>query len=84
MSRTFKDRPASIKFNLDDRNKPKVKKNSDNEWHWMSTPMWWIRLLMNKPKRCFEHVLEKKLVGNKDLENFDFVNTNKKPFVYYW
>jgi hypothetical protein len=83
MSRTIKDKPSSLLYNTEERNKPKLKKHKDTEYHWMTTPMWWVRLIMNRPQRAQSHILEKLAVGLKDLEDFDFRDTRKKPFVYY-
>lgn len=82
MSRTLKDRPR--KRIAEFESITKKKKKVDTEWHWMTTPMWWVRLVMNKPKRCLEHVLEKKVLKCSSIEDFDFFNIGKKPYIYYW
>lgn len=63
---------------------PKKRKELDTEEHWMTTPGWWIRLMMNKPKRREAHMLEKKAHRVEDLEDVDFVNSKRKPHIYYW
>jgi hypothetical protein len=63
--------------------KPKKRKEVDLEYHWMTTPSWWTRLTMNRPTRRQHHLLEHKVLFC-DLEDFDFVDTKKKPFNYYW
>lgn len=65
MSRTNKDRPDKLREKLGKdivltnnlygifatTTKPKKKKNHDTEWHWMSTPSYWTRIMMNRPQR---------------------------------
>ena len=80
MSRTAKDKP--YKFS-NTESISKKKRELDTEYHWMSTPGWWTRLMMNKPQRRSEHLLERKALVS-DIDNFDIPDTGKKPHVYYW
>ena len=63
--------------------KTKKRKEVDSEYHWMTTPSWWTRLMMNRPARRHYHLLEHKALTS-DLEDFDFVDLKKKPHNYYW
>jgi hypothetical protein len=59
----------------------KKKKHQDIEHHWMTTPSWWTRLYMLRPQRAREN---QQLRNIQVLEDFDFVDTGRKPHVYYW
>lgn len=63
--------------------KPKRKKRKDTQDHWMSTPSWWTRLMMNKPQRRRGHVWERKVLL-EDIEETDPPDVSHKPHVYYW
>ena len=63
--------------------KPKQRKRVDTENHWMSTPSWWTRLMMNKPQRRRAHVWERKALL-EDLEETDPPGVSHKPHWYYW
>ena len=86
MSRTYKDKPWKFKehsnwgFNQED--KPKKKKRVDTEYHWMSTPSWWTHMFMIRPRRSRETQSLRVLPEN--LEDFDFVDTKRKPHKDYW
>ncbi len=98
MSRTFKDKPSKLKYDPWDQDmqrvegfyrfiqlpttKPKKRKEVDTEWHWMSTPSWWTRLVMNKPKRRACRLWE----NTRTLDNLDDVcpDYGNKPHIYYW
>lgn len=96
MSRTYKDKPSKITHpNLwfynsltgfwDEPPQPKKKKRKDTEWHWMTTPSWWTRLTMNRPKRKKQN--RQLRVIPDDLEQLDLVDvadTGNKPHEYYW
>ena len=70
-------------WRLSKTTKPKLKKVVDTEDHWMTTPQWWVRIMMNKPERRATKVcLEKLSLSN--LEEVDIVDTGRKPHVYYW
>jgi hypothetical protein len=64
--------------------KTKKKKKVNTEWHWMGTPSWWTRLMMNRPQRVASKQYEKIVVGLSDLEEVDFPLVSKKPHIYYW
>ena len=62
--------------------KPKKRKEVDTEWHWMTTPSWWTRLMMNKPQRREVKLWERKALIS-DLE--DLIEPGKKyKHVYFW
>ena len=63
--------------------KPKRKKREDTEDHWMTTPSWWTRLMMNKPQRRRAHVWERKALF-EDIEETDPPGVSHKPHWYYW
>jgi hypothetical protein len=98
MSRTYKDRPSKIKYPESyshDRvhipgtwhsielptTRAKKPKHVDTEHHWMGTPSYWTHIMMNRPQRAREN---QSLRCIYDLEDFDFVDTGRKPHVYYW
>lgn len=68
---------------------PKLRKEKDFEYHWMSTPSEWTRLTMNRPMR---RKLKTKLSILKNvepsqelLEEFDEEEGyKKKPHNYYY
>lgn len=68
---------------------PKLRKEQDYEYHWMSTPSEWTRLMMNRPMR---RKLKQELSALKNvnpseelLEEFDEEEGYaKKPHSYYW
>lgn len=66
--------------------KPKKRKAQDTEYHWMSTPAWWTRLMMNKPQRRAGSTWERKAVklALADLETLDTPSVSRKPHKYYW
>ena len=90
MSRTNKDKP--YKFKLDSvtkhsyNNEDAVKKRKelDTEDHWMSTPSWWVRMFMTRPQRVEQKRQMREIAKQQDLEEVDFVDTKRKPQVYYW
>lgn len=61
--------------------KKKKRKEVDTVYHWMSTPSWWTRMYMRRPQRAREN---QQLRNIRILEDFDFVDTGRKPHVYYW
>jgi hypothetical protein len=85
MSRTHNTKPWRFREygnrSWTGENEPKLPKRVDTEWHWMSTPGWWIRMMMNRPKRACENQSLHCIV---ELETFDFVDTGRKPHKYYW
>ena len=61
----------------------KQRKAVDTENHWMHTPSWWTRIMMNKPQRRRGHVWERKVLL-EDLDETDPPTVGKKPHIYYW
>jgi hypothetical protein len=59
----------------------KKKKHKDTEHHWMTTPSWWTRMYMRRPQRVREN---QQLRNIRDIDEFDFVDTGRKPHIYYW
>lgn len=99
MSRTYKDKPHSLRFDAYDKDriltecwgyrllpttKNKKRKAVDTEDHWMSTPSWWTRLMMNRPARREAHLLEVAALKAQNLEEFDFPDKGYLPHQYYW
>lgn len=96
MSRTKKDRPERVKHPEDfDENgrwkfnneRTKKRKELDTEWHWMTTPSWWINLFMTRPQRKQAQIWEqelKKIREMEELDDLDTPNVSKKPHKYYW
>lgn len=64
----------------------KKKKRTDTENHWMSTPMWWVREMMNQPQRTKGRQWEKSVlkVDINDLDIIDYPSVSRKPHWYYW
>lgn len=85
MSRTFKDRPAKIRF---PEEKTKKKRTVLSEWQWIkSTPSWWNNLYNNRPRRRESRLWERNTVKLSDtdyLEDVDNPNISKKPHLYYY
>lgn len=96
MSRTYKDTPNQFRFPEEVWDfryfpgypflqrpgvKAKKRKHVDTEHHWMTTPSHWTRIMMNRPQRAREN---QQLRNIRVLEDFDFVDTKRKPHIYYW
>lgn len=64
--------------------KAKKRKEVDTEDHWMTTPSWWTKMTMIRPERRAAHLLEVKTLKTLDLEDVDFPDLGKKPYVYFW
>ncbi len=64
--------------------KTKKKKKADKGYHWMTTPMWFIREFMNRPARKASKRYEREVVKMRDLEDVDFPIVGRKPHIYYW
>jgi TATA-binding protein-associated factor Taf7 len=62
------------------------KKRSYRERHWMTTPMWWVRLMMNQPQRVATKQWEKKVVKVRveDIIDLDTPSVSRRPHWYYW
>lgn len=66
--------------------KTKKKKRVDTEWHWMTTPGWYISEFMNRPQRARGRAWEHKVVNTaiEDLDTLDTPSVGRKPHLYYW
>ena len=66
--------------------KRKQKRHEFREWNWLqSTPSWWTRLMMQKPKRRACRDWERKALYIEDLEDYDDCpDFGRKPHQYYW
>ena len=99
MSRTFKDKPYKLQHPRWDADwvwtenyghrwtkttKTKKRKELDTEDHWMTTPMWWIRLVMSKPERRAAKTATHKALLVEDLEEVDIPDLGRKPHIYFW
>jgi hypothetical protein len=66
--------------------KTKKSRSVDTEWHWMSTPNWWISCKMTRPQRragsVWEHTVTRTPIEEIDL--LDTPSVSRKPKVYYW
>ena len=66
--------------------KTKKRKKKDTEYHWMTTPSWWVNLMMNRPQRLDGRMWEKEILKYdiQELEGVDTPSVSRKPHVYYW
>ena len=66
--------------------KPKKPKHVDTEYHWMSTPSWWTRLVMNRPQRRAGRIWERNAAHTvkEELDVLDTPSVGHKPHQYYW
>ena len=64
--------------------KTKKRKTKDTEDHWMTTPGWWIRLMMGRPERRSANMLTHKALLLADIEEIDIPDLKRKPHIYYW
>lgn len=62
------------------------KKRSYKERNWLTTPMWWVRLMMNQPQRVATKQWEKKVVkvSVEDIIDLDTPSVSRRPHWYYW
>ena len=102
MSRTYKDKPSKIKhesWNKDRERiegtfyyidlpttKAKKRKELDTEEHWMNTPGWWTRLVMNRPQRRKCKLWERDALKSSldSLDDLDKPIISRKPHIYFW
>lgn len=100
MSRTFKDKPYKFKYDsytkdyiftegygyrMGKTTKTKKRKEMDTEGHWMSTPSWWTRLVMNRPQRRAGRIWEASVKNRQSIdETLDFPGVGRKPHCYFW
>jgi len=71
----------------DDSFKRKKRKEVDHEYHWMSTPGYWTRAMMNRPQRRAGRIWECDTVKINNLEELEVIDTpsvGRKPHVYFW
>jgi len=80
-STTYEDGSRRDEHLRDRLKKPKEK---DVEWHWMTTPSWWCRLTMHRPKRRRCRIWEHEILREQDLSEADCPDWGRKPHVYYW
>ena len=65
--------------------KTKKRKTTNTEYLWLkSTPSWWARMFMIRPRRNYENRQMHSVLNHEDLEEFDFVDLKKKNHVYYY
>ncbi len=78
--------------------KAKKRKEVDSDFHWMTTPGWFIRDFMNKPQRRQNKLWEAKLKNKRIctwhesyiddtidwLDSHDTPSVSRKPEKYYW
>lgn len=67
--------------------KTKKRKTKDTEWNWLSsTPSWWTKLTMNRPKRRAGRLWEATVTGKtlESLEDEMPPDASKRPHIYYW
>ncbi len=50
----------------------------------MTTPQWWIKDYMTKPRRRESTRLCYSIIKGEDPENIAWPLGNKKPHIYYW
>lgn len=101
MSRTHKDTPIQFRdpewgYRFDYEfvdgaliqlpGKKTKKKRNHYQWWGMSTPMWWVRIMMNRPQRVQGKQWERELLklNIEDLEDVDPPSVGRKPHWYYW
>jgi hypothetical protein len=102
MSRTYKDKPSKLKYDAWDKDRERIedtyywldlpttrvkkRKELDTEEHWMSTPAWWTRLMMNRPQRRECKLWERDALKSSpdSLDDLDKPSISRKPHIYYW
>lgn len=62
----------------------KKRKELDTEFHWMSTPGWWNKLMHTRPERRKIKVMLTVLTGLECLDDVDVPDLGRKPHIYYW
>lgn len=64
--------------------KKKKKRTIHGDWEWLkSTPSWWTRMTMTKPKRRGCRLWERQVL-QQDIEEADCPDYGKKPYVYFY
>lgn len=68
--------------------RPKLRKDYVNklESACYSTPMWWIREMMNRPERKSANQLTREAVKYRleDIDAIDIPDLGRNPHIYYW
>lgn len=78
--------------------KTKKRKGQDVEEHWMTTPGWWINIMMERPQRRASKLWENNFRNKRIctwhesyiddtidwLESFDTPSISRKPHCYFW
>lgn len=52
--------------------------------HTLSTPGWWVRVHMNRPRRRANRELCRLMALGHDPDAINLPLGNRKPHVYYW
>ena len=62
------------------------KKRHYEEYHGMSTPMWWVREFMTQPQRTRGKEWERQIVKYRveNLVDAELPSVSRKPHHYYW
>lgn len=60
------------------------KKKFGDDWRWMNTPSWWVRLMMTRPQRKAGKTWERKAATALDIEELDTPSVSRKPHYYFW
>jgi hypothetical protein len=84
MGKTHKDKPDKLKYSehYSEVTKPKKRKQEDTEWHWMTTPSEWNKVMNNRPER--KAAKQQLRVIPDNVEEVDIPDTGYKPHSYYW
>ena len=64
--------------------KTKKRKTKDTEDHWGTTPMWWIHMVMSRPKRRAANAATHKALLAEDIEEVDVPDLGRKPHIYFY
>lgn len=51
---------------------------------WSTTPSWWIRLTMNRPRRRLNRTMCHQVLAGMDADGMAFPLGNHKPHNYYF
>lgn len=82
----YKDCILRYSYIFNKTTKTKKRKSVDTQEHWMTTPGWWIRLMMGKPQRREGTLWERKavLTDPDSLLDLDTPSIGRKPHIYFW
>jgi len=67
-----------------DNGKIKRKFTRNNVKRLSSTPRWWRKTFMTRPKRCLNKRNCRAILNGRDYDVMIFPLGNKKPHLYYW